>query len=172
MAATSLEATFLGPRIVRLGEPVSLAFRLANPLAVPLLVLARGTPLEGLLGPYLQVRCEGELLPYDGIMVKRGPISAAEYVRIDAGGAVTRTLEIHRAYAVRRVGRYRVDYLGTIPDHLPADEAVSPEERVARLREGTTPDSLLVHAESWTFEVVPGAKPLLTEGARARGETV
>lgn len=105
----------VAPRLT-VGEPVRLRFRLVNRSARPVYVLEQRTPLEGHLGKFMRVTRDGVELPYEGIMVKRGPPEADDYVAIAPGGSAEAEVEISGAYNFRQPGRYRIEFLGELLD--------------------------------------------------------
>lgn len=105
----------VAPRLT-VGEPVRLRFRLVNRAARPVYVLKHRTPLQGYLGKFMRATRDGEELPYEGIMVKRGPMEANDYVAIAPGGTAEAEVELKDAYDFRRPGRYRIEFQGELLD--------------------------------------------------------
>ena len=81
-----LIASIEAPESLASGEAVPVKFTLTNTLSEGLYVLRWFTPLEGLAGDIFRVRRDGLHLPYHGILVKRAPPTAEDYVWLDAGG--------------------------------------------------------------------------------------
>lgn len=114
--ATKLECTMSVPPRLMVGEPVELRFELRNPTASPVYVLEWHTPFEGLLANFLQVTRNGEEVPYEGPMMKRGDPSAEEYVAIPPGASVDATVEMSLAYDFKQPGHYRITFRDTLMD--------------------------------------------------------
>ena len=68
-------------------------------------LLNRGTPLEGLRSDIFTVSSGGKVIPYDGIMLKRGPPSRDEYIRMKA--KTTLDVDLSKAYSFA-AGNYTV----------------------------------------------------------------
>jgi hypothetical protein len=98
------------------GEPVNIRFTLTNCTADTVFVLAWYTPLEGILGEFLRVDCDGEEVPYRGILAKRGDPASDEYITLPGGGAVSAEVDIATAYDMSHPGRYRVAYTPLLCD--------------------------------------------------------
>ena len=91
-------------------------FELANRSQAPLRVLTWNTPWEGWKGTILTVTHEGEELPYQGPMLKRGDPGREEYAEIAAGGRIEATVDLAEVYDVSRPGSYRVEVTGDLLD--------------------------------------------------------
>lgn len=91
-------------------------FELANRSQAPLRVLTWNTPWEGWKGTILTVAREGEELPYQGPMLKRGDPGREEYAEIAAGGRIEATVDLAEVYDVSRPGPYRVEVTGDLLD--------------------------------------------------------
>lgn len=108
--------------------PTSIRFELANGTDSALRVLKWNTPLEGWKGTVLRVTRDGEELPYQGPMLKRGDPQADAYVEIPAGGRVDATVDLAEVYDVSRPGTYRVEADGDLID-VTAETAPRPRDR-------------------------------------------
>lgn len=99
---------FSGQGEYRVGEPVVVNFTLRNNSGAGCLLLARGTPLEGLLSPCLSLRStDGHPLEYQGIYAKRGDTDPGEYVFVGPGETVNTTIDLADSYTLTR-GTYTV----------------------------------------------------------------
>lgn len=107
------------------GGPVEIRFELTNRSQVPVWVLAWNTPLEGWQGTLFSATRDGQELPYQGPMLKRGDPGREEYVEIPAGGHVEATVNLADVYEVSRPGRYRVEVVRDLLDAT-ADAAAVP----------------------------------------------
>ena len=95
-------------------SPFLVTFELQNAGSEPVYVLRRRTPLEGLRSNCLTVKASGAAVPYDGILVKRGPVQDSEYELVAPGKAATGTVDLSKAYQVSRPGKYEVDFQGSV----------------------------------------------------------
>ncbi|HEY0170702.1 MAG TPA: M35 family metallopeptidase [Pyrinomonadaceae bacterium] len=89
-------------------KAVGMGFELTNNGDQDLYVLTWYTPLEGLYSDCLSVLRDGERLPYDGVLPKRGAPTADDYVLVPAGKTVSNVVELSGAYEVSRPGDYEV----------------------------------------------------------------
>jgi hypothetical protein len=96
--------------------PASLRFELANRSESALWVLKWNTPLEGWKGTVLRMTRNGEELPYQGRMLKRGDPQREDYVEIPAGGRVDATVDLDEVYDLGRSGTYKVEADGGLVD--------------------------------------------------------
>lgn len=108
--------------------PTSIRFELANGSGSSLWVLKWNTPLEGWKGTILRVTRDGEELPYQGPMMKRGDPQADAYVEIPAGGKVDATVDLSEVYDVSRPGTYKVEADGDLID-VTGEAAPRPRDR-------------------------------------------
>lgn len=93
-----------------------LRFELANRSQAPLRVLTWNTPWEGWMGTILTVTRDGEEIPYQGRMTKRGDPAGENYKEIPAGGRIEATVDLAEVYDVSRPGSYRVEVSGDLLD--------------------------------------------------------
>lgn len=106
-----------------------LRFELANRSQEPLRVLAWNTPWEaGWKGTVLTVTRNGEEIPYQGRMTKRGDPTAESYAEIPAGGRIEATVDLAEVYDVSRPGSYRVEVAGDLQD-VTSEAAPRPLDR-------------------------------------------
>ena len=97
------------PSAVASGESVELTLRIANPGADAVAILGWGTPFEGMwTGQSVQVEREGSPIEYLGPLVKRGAPTAAEYLRLPAGGAAEASLRLDAVFDLSQPGSYRI----------------------------------------------------------------
>jgi hypothetical protein len=92
------------------GEAVPVKFTLTNTLSEGLYVLKWFTPLEGLAGDIFRVQRDGLHLPYHGILVKRAPPTAEDYVWLDAGGSISAEVDLAEGYDFSQPGQYTVQF--------------------------------------------------------------
>src|ERR1700759_2845467 len=89
----------------KLGEPVVLTVEVENRGSDALRVLGWGPPFEErFTSSFLRVERDGEVLPYDGRLVKRGDPSADDYLTIGAGETVKTTVDVSAGYPIESPG--------------------------------------------------------------------
>lgn len=88
--------------------PVRLRLALFNRGTRPMHVLEWGTPFEGWMSRWLEVRLDGQVLPYQGASVKRGEPAASEYLRLAPGRSRQVTVDVSEVYDLTRPGRYEL----------------------------------------------------------------
>jgi hypothetical protein len=96
--------------------PTSIRFELTNGSGSSLRVLKWNTPLEGWKGTVFRVTRNGEEVPYQGPMLKRGDPQADAYVEIPAGGKADATVDLAEVYDLSRPGTYKVEVDGDLID--------------------------------------------------------
>lgn len=129
--------------------PASIRFELANGSDSPLQVLKWNTPLESWKGTILRVTRNGEELPYQGPMLKRGDPQSDAYVEIPAGGRVDATVDLSEVYDVSQPGTYKVEVDGDLIDVTAEATEVIPRPRDRH-------QSLPLDCGAVTFEVPGG----------------
>ena len=163
----ALEGHLVSESSYRSDEPVKVKFDLANREDHDLYVLTWYTPLEGLFSDCLKVLRDGERLPYDGVLAKRGLPTSQNYLLVPAGGEVTSVFDLSRAYEVSDSGNYEIALDTEIRDFFFASPSKSLEELIDERRQRFQ-SQLLQDGETF-FIVVPGEGPrLLTKGQQAR----
>jgi len=95
---------------------VDIKFTLENVSNEALYVLTWYTPLEGLKGKIFKVTRNGEEIPYEGRMIKRGNPAREDYVRIGPGETASATVDLSSGYDLGARGEYRVEFKGRIHD--------------------------------------------------------
>ena len=118
----------------RLGDPLLITFEIENTDSESYQLLTWGTPLEGQFTvDCLLVRRDGELVPYDGRLVKRGDPPPEAYVVIRPGERLKETVDISQAYSIEQVGDYTVTLNASFFDAFPVPENVkqAPRKRQA-----------------------------------------
>ena len=114
--APSLKYSLHGQSKYVLGKPILITFDLENSSSTDLRVLTWYTPLEGIKGKIFEVTCDGEAIPYEGRMVKRGNPGQEDYVLIHAGGSAHAEFDLSQAYSLRECKECRVNFKGRIHD--------------------------------------------------------
>ena len=98
------------------GQAVNVGFKLENPSERELYVLTWYTPLEGVRGKIFKVTLNGKEIRYEGRMVKRGDPSRKDYARIGPRESVSAKIDLSRAYNLREIGEYQLEFVGRIHD--------------------------------------------------------
>jgi len=109
----------------RQGERVEMTFKLTNQGTAPLWVLRWNTPLEGLVGDCFEISHDGDVVYFQGRMVKRGMPEAAEYVLIPPGESREGQVDLRAAYKVEAPGSYQLRFDSVLFD-VTDDEKLVP----------------------------------------------
>ncbi len=108
-------ATINNKPVIKMGEEVIVEVTLSNNHPVDYFILKRFTPLEGLRANIFTVTTKkGSILPYDGLMIRRGPTQKDEYIKIHANSSISSTATLSNAYGFYEVGTYLVKLSTTI----------------------------------------------------------
>jgi len=84
--APALRCALEAPAHAAAGGPVLLRFTVTNTGPAALQVLRWNTPFEaGWFAPFVSVTRDGQALPWQGPVLKRGDPSAEDYVRLESG---------------------------------------------------------------------------------------
>lgn len=97
-------------------QEVNICFRLENVSNEKLWVLTWYTPLEGIKGKIFRVTRDGEKIPYQGRMVKRGNPARKHYVGIEPKSSLSAQVDLSLAYDLSKPGQYRVEFKGRLHD--------------------------------------------------------
>ena len=111
----------------RQGEPVEVLFRLKNTGTQPLWVLRWNTPFEGLIGDCFEIFRDGEVVFFQGRMIKRGMPEAWEYISIPPGESKEAKVDLRTAYLVDQKGSYHVAFDTALFD-VTDDESLVPRK--------------------------------------------
>lgn len=98
------------------GTAVVVRFSLASTSPEPLWILEAYTPLEGLRGDIFRLTRDGQVVPYNGPMVKRGDPLREDYSRLEAGGSLKAEVDLAKGYDLGPPGTYRAELVGRIHD--------------------------------------------------------
>ena len=112
----SLDCTLEMDETYPVGEAVNLHFELHNQTDRPLYVLTWYTPLEGIAGDIFKVTRDGEELPYQGALAKRGDPTREEYIAIEPGGATFAEVDLRTGYDLSTPGFYQVQFTTGLQD--------------------------------------------------------
>ena len=89
-------------------DAVLLRFTLRNTTQTRLHFLKWGTPFEGFKNDMFQITCSGASIPYQGILVTRGPIQEKDYLVIEPDSELTVTVDLAEGYAFHDDGNCEV----------------------------------------------------------------
>lgn len=120
---TDLEALLEVPHTLPDGERVPLTFTLINRSERSLFVLKWYTPLEGIAGEIFQVRRDGQLLPYQGILAMRGDPAPQDYLHLAPGASAEATVDLAQAYDFSQAGTYTIRFISPRISHVAPTEA-------------------------------------------------
>lgn len=163
----TLEGYLISASEYRSDKPVTLTFVLVNRSEQDLYVLKWFTPLERLFSDCLNVSRDGERVPYDGPLAKRGTPAPEDYILVPAGDKVSRRFELGRTYDVFTPGSYEASLDTKIGDFFPVSSAESLEEAFGK-RGGQRTKQILRGGET-RFTIVSGeGAKRLTEGQAVR----
>jgi len=109
-------ANFIGT-----ADDVALKVTVRNDSAEDVYLLRWETALQGIDANIFDVRLDGKPVDYTGRLYKRATPTAADYVRIPAGGSVSADVELSSAYDMSRTGEYAIRYRASVQDTLRAD---------------------------------------------------
>lgn len=89
------------------------AFEFTNIAKEDYYLLKRNTPLEGLASNFLSVKTSGgQALSYEGVHIRRAPVSIRSFIRIGAGETLTMpAIDLTEAYTFPYDGKYTVSYV-------------------------------------------------------------
>jgi hypothetical protein len=96
---------------IKLGQKVILHFTLTNNSDQNISFLKWGTPFESSISRnILSIKLNGNILPYQGRMVKRGKPTTNDFITIKAKSSLKQQIDISKAYAFKAVGTYSITY--------------------------------------------------------------
>jgi hypothetical protein len=150
----------------KLGDPITITFEINNTSSDPYQLLIWQTPLQKEVFDFFEVRREGEIIPYDGRMVKRGEPTSESYIVIDPGQKITESVDLSTSYKIDKPGNYSVTLKGKIHD---AFKVSSNKKEKPRKSEQFTPFD--VQEKSQSFKVIADGQPKMTSGEKARKES-
>ncbi len=100
---------------------VMLNFSVTNNTSKSVKILKWGTPFEArLTRDMFHVTKNGQVVPYKGIMIKRGSPQERDYLTIQAKQTLNHSVDISRAYAIDASGNYQVQYKESHPNIMNA----------------------------------------------------
>lgn len=147
-----------------LGHPVRVTGTLRNTGPNAVWVLRWNTFLDGMRGDFLTLTRSGQVLRYEGIRILRRDARQQSYVRIPAGGSVSGEVDASRAYPIDRAGDMTATFHLNIQDAFEEGQAQAPRHPASR-------QHVEVRSAETILRIVPGGRPLPTQGAEAMART-
>jgi hypothetical protein len=98
------------------GNPIIITFTLENLSNQDLWVLTWYTPLEGIKGEIFKIVCNGEEIPYEGRLVKRGLPTKDNYMSIGSRKSISAEVDLSTAYTFPTCNECIVSFNGMIYD--------------------------------------------------------
>lgn len=111
-----LSYELLAKKTYILGHSVTIDFALTNHSSSELSILKWYTPLEGINGRIFEVTCDGNVIPYQGRLVKRGNPSLGDYLELKPGESVHAQFDLSRFYSLPICSQLNLVFNGTIHD--------------------------------------------------------
>ncbi len=161
-----LEGRLVSAKQYKSGDDKTMQFELTNRGDEDVHVLTWYTPLEGLWSDCLVVTRDGDRVPYDGPLAKRGQPTENDYVLIPAGQSVSNSFALHRAYNVSEPGQYNVALDTEVQDYVTAEAGAPLNTKLAKF-DRVAPKQELRGGDT-QFEVLPDGGHIPTEGEMAR----
>ena len=90
---------------------VACTFEFTNIANEDYCLLKTGTPLEGLLSPFIAVSQDGVPIQYKGINMYRFPPERHDFVYLTQSETVSATIKITDAFVLPSTGHYRINYV-------------------------------------------------------------
>ena len=122
----SLEVTLLPADALTAGKPIELRMRVKNSTGKPQKFCTYHTLFEGLRNDLFEVkRADGTELDYRGMMAKRAPPDADDFITLASGEERTSdAVDVSEGYAFT-AGTFSVVFTGGSISGLPASKAIS-----------------------------------------------
>ena len=124
--AISLKYSFQAQSSYVLGKPIIIGFTLESEAETDLWILKWYTPLEGIKGKILQVTCDGEEIPYEGIMMKRGKPRKENYVLLHPQESTHAEFDLSQHFSLQECKECRLNFKGRIHDVVFDQQQVPP----------------------------------------------
>lgn len=106
----------------KIGEPIKIMFTFENKSDQILYLLKWYTPFEGFNGDLFRITLNGQVVRYEGRMVKRGEPDIDDYISIGPGKSVDTTVDLSMAYSLDKPGLYQVNFIRNISDLIFAEK--------------------------------------------------
>ena len=87
-------------------------------------VLTWYTPLEGLKGKIFRVMCDGQEIPYEGPMVKRGQPKKDDYIQLLPRKSVSARIDLLSAYKLPTCNQALIEFKGRIHDYTTSADMI------------------------------------------------
>ncbi len=126
MTTDSLEVTLLPADALTAGKPIELRMRVKNSTSTPQKFCSYHTLFEGLRNDLFEVkRADGSELEYRGMMAKRAPPDADDFITLAPGEARTsEAVDVSEGYAFTP-GTFSVVFTGGSISGLPASKPIT-----------------------------------------------
>ncbi|MGD2105494.1 MAG: hypothetical protein PVJ55_10340, partial [Anaerolineae bacterium] len=128
-SAVTLEAHLTAPCASLATDSVQIEVAVANHSEVGAYLLTWYTPLEGLRGDIFRVERDGRPIPYEGPLVVRGNPTREDYVFLDAGEALSCTVDLAAVgetnkppYDFSEPGKYTISFKAPAISHVASTE--------------------------------------------------
>jgi hypothetical protein len=109
----------------QIGDSIPVKFFIQNNTNSAFEFCSWQTPLEKeLTANCFEIIHEGEILPYNGKMVKRKPPTKENFRLLKHGETSTQTININDAYNLDKAGTYTIRFLGRTINGLPDSEPI------------------------------------------------
>ncbi len=109
----------------RIGEPISVDFFVKNNTSTSFEFCYWQTPLEKeLTANCFEVIHEGEVLDYNGKMVKRKPPTKEDYLLLKPNQTANKEINLNNLYHMTKKGTYTIRFLGRPINGLPNSEPI------------------------------------------------
>jgi hypothetical protein len=118
-------------REYEVGENIDCSTIITNDHDKDYYLLSRNTPLEGLKSSIFSVTGSGKVLPYDGMLMKRGSPLREEYIFIGAKSSVSTSVDLSRVFSFVSAGSYSVQlktelqYFNNKPENVSTQQVFS-----------------------------------------------
>ena len=161
-----LEGRLVSAKEYKSSDDKPLEFELTNRGDEDVHVLTWYTPLEGLWSDCLAVTRDGQRVPYDGPLAKRGQPTEKDYVLVPAGQTVSSSFDLHRAYDVSVPGQYDVALDTEVQDYVTAEGDAALNAKLGDAERVTAKQPL--RGGETQFVVEPDGGHLPTDGEYVR----
>ncbi|MCP4180706.1 MAG: hypothetical protein GY756_23345 [bacterium] len=107
-------------------EKVNINFRVKNNSKDDLEFCYWHTPFENdFTADFFEIKCDGAILPYKGILIKRKAPVKDDYIKLKPGKVISHEIELNKGYDIGKPGKYTVKFLGSDINKLPDSDSIS-----------------------------------------------
>ncbi|WP_316753713.1 M35 family metallo-endopeptidase [Pedobacter gandavensis] len=152
-------------------EEANLIFEIKNISNQVVQILKWNTPLEGIISPCLIVKSGNKVIPYDGMMVKRGKPGKEDFMTLEPDQSVSNRIDLSRAYDLKGHENIKVNFDPKAFSYFP-DRSLTRalEEAVAATHPLDTYKTFQLSIKPATFKIAGGRTFRQTEGAFHRSQ--